>query len=52
MVPLGLMPGPAASATDAAIQKKILRSGTTPVFSNKEIDDIIKYLSLLRMLVC
>ena len=34
LVPLGL--SAVASATDAAIQKKGFRSGTTPVFSNVE----------------
>ena len=40
LVPLGLTG--AASATDVAIQKKISDSGTTLVFPNEEIDDIIK----------
>ena len=38
-----LIPSAAASATDAAIQKKIFESGmTTLIVSNKEMDDIIK----------
>ena len=38
-----LIPSAAASATDAAIQKKIFGSGmTTLIISNKEMDDIIK----------
>ena len=46
LVSLGLMT--ASSATDAAIQKKIFRSGTALVFSNEEIDDIIKIVKSLK----
>ena len=45
LVPLGLLA--AASATDAAIQKKIFDSGTTLVFS-KEETDIIKIVKSLE----
>ena len=31
-----------ASATDAAIQKKIFGSGTTLVFSNEKINNVMK----------
>ena len=46
LVPLGLLA--AASATDAAIQKKIFDSGTTLVFSKEETDDIIKIVKSLE----
>ena len=40
----------AASATDTTIQKNIFGSGTTLlIFSNKELNDIIKFLSLLKV---
>ena len=38
----------AAWTTDAAIQKKVFGSGTTLVFSNKEIDDIMKLIKSLE----
>ena len=44
LVPLGLI----AAATDAAIQKKIYGSRTALVFSNEEIDDIIKLVKYLK----
>ena len=38
-----------ASATDAAIQKKILGSGIkTLIFSNKDLNDIIKIIKYLE----
>ena len=41
LIPLGLTA--AASATDAAIYKKIFKSGvTTLIISNEEMNDIIK----------
>ena len=40
MVTLGLTA--ATSATDASIPKNFFGSGTTLVFSNEEIDDIVK----------
>ena len=46
LLPLGLTA--AASATDAAIQEKTFGSGTTLVFSNEEIDEIIKILKVLE----
>ena len=47
LVPLGLTT--AASATDAAVQKKVYGSGTTVlIFSNKEMDDIIKIVKSLE----
>ena len=47
MVLLGLTA--AASATDAAIQKKIFGSGTTTlIFSNEELNDIIKIIKSLK----
>ena len=47
LVPLGLTA--AASATDAAIQKKILKLGTaTLVFSNEYLNDIIKIVKSLE----
>ena len=46
LLPLGLTV--AASATDAAIQKKILGSGmTTLIISNIEVEDIIKIVNPL-----
>ena len=43
LVPLGITA--AASAIDAGIQKKMNSFGTTTlIFSNKEIDDILKIL--------
>ena len=41
LLPLGLA-ATEASVTDAANQKNIFRSWTTLVFSNEEIDNIIK----------
>ena len=47
LIPLGLIA--AASATDAAIQKKIFRSGvTTLIISNEEMNDIMKIVKLLE----
>ena len=46
LVPLGLTAS--AQATDAAIQSKCFRSCTTLVFSNEEIDDIIKIVKSLK----
>ena len=43
LVPVGLTA--AASATDAAIQKKVFGSGTTLVFPNEKISDIIKIVN-------
>ena len=46
LIPLGLT---AASATDAAIHKKMLGSGfTTLIISNEEINDIMKILKSLE----
>ena len=49
--PLGLTA--AASAGDAGIHKKVLGSGnmTTWITSNDEIEDIIKIVNLLKILV-
>ena len=50
LIPLGITA--AASASDAGINKKILGSGnTTLIISNNEIEDIIKILNLLKILV-
>ena len=50
LLPLGVTA--ATSATDLSIQKKIYRSGlTTLIFSNEEINDIMKQLNLLKNLV-
>ena len=50
LIPLGITA--AASASDAGINKKILVSGnTTLIISNNEIEDIIKILNLLKILV-
>ena len=50
LIPLGWTA--AASATDAAIQKKIYWSGTiTLISSNKEMEDIMKIVSLLKIWV-
>ena len=48
LIPLGLTA--AASAADAGIHKKILRSGnmTTLIISNDEIEDIIKIVKSLE----
>ena len=47
LIPLGLTA--AASATDAAIQKKIFGSGmTTLIISNEENDDIFKVVKSLE----
>ena len=48
LIPLGLELTAAAVAADAAIQKKIFGSGTTLIISNKEMDDIMKKLNLLK----
>ena len=51
-IPLGLTA--AVSAADAGIQKKILGSGhdnTTLIISNDEIEDIIKIVKSLEILV-
>ena len=48
LIPLGLTA--AASATDAAIHKKMFRSGfTTIIISNEEMEDVMK-ISLLKIL--
>ena len=48
LIPLGLT----ASATDAAIQKKIFGSGmTTLIISNEEMDDIMKIFKSLGTLL-
>ena len=53
LIPLGLTA--AASAADAGIHMKIVRSGhnnnTTLVISNDEMDDILKIANLLKILV-
>ena len=50
LIPLGITA--AASASDAGINKKILGPGnTTLIISNNEIEDIIKILNLLKILV-
>ena len=46
LIPLGLTT--AASAIDATIQKKLFGPGTKPVFSNEEIEDIIKVVKSLE----
>ena len=47
MIPLGLTV--AASATNAAIQKKIYGSGTTAaIISNEEMEDIMKIVKSLE----
>ena len=47
LIPLGLTP--AASTADAGIHKKILGSGnTTPIISNKDMDDLIKIVKSLE----
>ena len=47
LIPLGLTA--AASATDAAIQKKIYGSGATElIISNEEMEDIMKIVKLLQ----
>ena len=47
LIPLGLTA--AASATDAGIHKKILRSGdTTLIISNNEMEDLIKIVKSLK----
>ena len=46
LAPLGLTA--TASATDAAIHKKILRSGTTTlIFSSKDLNDIMKIVKFV-----
>ena len=47
LIPLGLIVA-ASSATDVAIQKKILGCRSTLVFLNEEIDDIIKIVKSLE----
>ena len=50
LIPLGLTA--AAAATDASIHKKMFGSGnTTLIISNKEMNDIMKWLSHLKNLV-
>ena len=47
LIPLGLTS--AASATDAAIQKKIFGSGTTTlIISNEEMNDVMKIFKSLE----
>ena len=47
LIPLGLSAG--MSAVDATIQRKIYGSGTTAlIFSNKEIEDIMKIVTALE----
>ena len=46
LLPLGVKT--AKSATDAAILKKILGSGTTLIISNEEMDDIMKMVQSLK----
>ena len=47
LIPLGLTA--AAAATNAAIQKKVFRSGvTTVIISNEEINDIVKIINSLE----
>ena len=47
LIPLGLTV--AASATDAAIHKKIIGSGfTTLIISNEEVNDILKIIKSLE----
>ena len=47
LIPLGLTA--AASATDAAIHKKIIGSGfTTLIISNEEVNDILKIIKSLE----
>ena len=51
LIPLGLTAA-AAAATDASIHKKMFGSGnTTLIISNKEMNDIVKWLSHLKNLV-
>ena len=50
LIPLGLTA--AASAADAKIHKKILGSGTTTLtISSDEMEALLKYLNLLKVLV-
>ena len=50
LIPLGLTA--AASAADAGIRKKFLGSGTTTlIISNDEIEDIIKIVKSIEVLV-
>ena len=46
MISIGLIA--AVSATDAAIQKKILGSKTAPITANEEIDDVMKIVKSLK----
>ena len=49
LIPLGLTAAAAAAATDAAIHKKMFRSGfTTLILSNKEMNDIMKIVKFLE----
>ena len=41
----------AASATDAAIHKKMFESGITTIISNEEMNDIMKIVNHLKNLV-
>ena len=45
-IPLGLTV--AASATDAAIHKKMFESGITTIISNEEMNDIMKIVKSLE----
>ena len=48
LIPLGLTP--AASAADAGILKKLLGTGnTTLIMSNKDMEDLIKIVNLLKI---
>ena len=50
LAPLGITA--AASAIDAGIQKKIHGSGTTSlIISNEEVNDIMKIVKLLKILI-
>ena len=50
LIPLGLTA--AASAADAGIHKKFLGSGTTTlIISNDELEDIVKIVKSLEVLV-
>ena len=46
LIPLGLTA--AASATDAAIHKKMFGLGTTTIISNEEMNDIMKIVNFLE----
>ena len=49
LTPLGLTAG--TLAADAVIHKKILGSGITLIISNDEMEDIIKIVNFLKILV-